>query len=464
MAKIHFSGIGGTAMIGGAYIAKQLGHEVRGSDNPLYPPTSILAKKLNVPIYEGYRSTNLEWNPDYVIIGNVLSRKNEEVETILNKAMTYYSLPEWLKYNLLFKRKPIVVSGTHGKTTTTSLISWILRYAGYDPGFLIGGFPINFEIPAYSGKEGSYFVIEGDEYDTAFFDKRAKFLHYLPQILVVTSLEYDHSDIYNSLQEIEKTFQLLLRIVPSQGQVILCNDNHSRMLKQHCFSSYQLYGTSDDSDWQVKTEIYSEKSIMKLYIFYKNKEFCVLRTKLFGLYNALNILCAVSVAHTIGVPISGIVDGIEEFRGVRRRQEVFLEVEDRIYIDDFAHHPTAIQETLKAIRAKYPNKYIVAIFEPRSNTTVTNIFQNEIAESLSISDEIWITPIYREEKIPIEKRLNKEELIKTLTDKGKISKLVKDFDEIFDYLISDVKSNSVIVLLSNGACGNIRERLVAHYR
>jgi len=378
--------------------------------------------------------------------------------------MTYYSLPEWLKYNLLFKRKPIVVSGTHGKTTTTSLISWILRYAGYDPGFLIGGFPINFEIPAYSGKEGSYFVIEGDEYDTAFFDKRAKFLHYLPQILVVTSLEYDHSDIYNSLQEIEKTFQLLLRIVPSQGQVILCNDNHSRMLKQHCFSSYQLYGTSDDSDWQVKTEIYSEKSIMKLYIFYKNKEFCVLRTKLFGLYNALNILCAVSVAHTIGVPISGIVDGIEEFRGVRRRQEVFLEVEDRIYIDDFAHHPTAIQETLKAIRAKYPNKYIVAIFEPRSNTTVTNIFQNEIAESLSISDEIWITPIYREEKIPIEKRLNKEELIKTLTDKGKISKLVKDFDEIFDYLISDVKSNSVIVLLSNGACGNIRERLVAHYR
>lgn len=464
MVKIHFSGIGGTAMIGGAYIAKQLGHEVHGSDNPLYPPTSILAEKLNVPIYKGYRSTNLEWNPDYVIIGNVLSRGNEEVETILNKGMTYYSLPEWLKQNVLFKRKPIVVSGTHGKTTTTSLIAWILRYAGYDPGFLIGGFPINFEIPAYSGKEGSYFVIEGDEYDTAFFDKRAKFLHYLPQILVVTSLEYDHSDIYNSLQEIEKTFQLLLRIVPSQGQVILCNDNHARMLKQQCFSTCQLYGTADDSDWRVITEIDSEKSMMKLYVLYKNKEFCVLRTKLFGIYNALNILCAVAVAHTIGVPIGSIVDGIEEFRGVRRRQEVFLEVEDRIYIDDFAHHPTAIQETLKAIKAKYPDKYIIAIFEPRSNTTVTNIFQNEITESLSISDEILLTPIYREEKIPIEKRLNKEELINSLTKKGKIGKLAGDFDEIFKYLTSDVKSNSVIVLMSNGSCGNIRERLVAYYR
>ncbi|MGC8738145.1 MAG: UDP-N-acetylmuramate:L-alanyl-gamma-D-glutamyl-meso-diaminopimelate ligase [Candidatus Hydrogenedens sp.] len=464
MAKIHFSGIGGTAMIGGAYIAKQLGHEIQGSDNQLYPPTSILVEKLNVPVYEGYYSTNLEWKPDYAIIGNVLSRGNEEVETILNRGMPYYSLPEWLKHHVLFKRKPIVVSGTHGKTTTTSIIAWLLKYAGYDPGYLIGGFPINFEIPAYSGKENSYFVIEGDEYDTAFFDKRAKFLHYLPQILVITSLEYDHSDIYSNLQEIEKTFQLLLRIVPSQGFVILCNDNHARTLKQHCFSTCQLYGTSDNAEWRVITEIELEKTMMKLHILYKGKELCVLRTKLFGIHNALNILCAVAVANTIGIPVNSIVDGIEEFRGVRRRQEVFLEVEDKIYIDDFAHHPTAIQETLKALKAKYPDKYLVAIFEPRSNTTVTNIFQHEIAESLSIADEIWLTPIYREEKIPIEKRLNKEELINSIKNKRKTGKLAENFEEVFKYLLSGVKSNSVIVLMSNGACGNIRERLIAHYR
>ncbi|MGC8844983.1 MAG: glutamate ligase domain-containing protein, partial [Candidatus Hydrogenedens sp.] len=197
---------------------------------------------------------------------------------------------------------------------------------------------------------------------------------------------------------------------------------------------------------------------------YKGKELCVLRTKLFGIHNALNILCAVAVANTIGIPVNSIVDGIEEFRGVRRRQEVFLEVEDKIYIDDFAHHPTAIQETLKALKAKYPDKYLVAIFEPRSNTTVTNIFQHEIAESLSIADEIWLTPIYREEKIPIEKRLNKEELINSIKNKRKTGKLAENFEEVFKYLLSGVKSNSVIVLMSNGACGNIRERLIAHYR
>ncbi len=464
MAKIHFIGIGGTAMIGGAYIAKQLGHEIRGSDNPLYPPTSILAKKLDVPIYEGFNAKNLEWNPDYVIIGNALSRGNDEVEAVLNNHIPYFSLPEWLKQNVLFRRNPIVVTGTHGKTTTTSLIAWILKYAGYDLGYLIGGFPVNFEIPAYLGKEGSYFVIEGDEYDTAFFDKRAKFFHYLPQILIVTSLEYDHSDIYSSLQEIEKSFQLLLRSVPSNGEILLCGENHARILEKYSLSPCQLYGLSEGLDWRVKLEIDETPEKMKLYIFKKEKELCVLRTGLFGIHNALNILCAVAVTHSLGVSTKSIVDGVEGFQGVRRRQEVFLEIENKIFIDDFAHHPTAIQETLKALRTKYQGKYLIVIFEPRSNTTVTNIFQNEIMESLSVADEIWLTPIYREEKIPIEKRLDKETLIRELKEKGKKSHQSKNYDDILEYLITNVKEDAVITLMSNGACGNLREKLVPHYK
>ncbi len=464
MSKVHFSGIGGTAMIGGAYIAKALGHEVRGSDNPLYPPTSLLTKMLNVPIYEGYDSKNLGWNPDYVIIGNALSRGNKEVEAVLNNNIPYYSLPEWLKQNVLFHRKNIVVTGTHGKTTTTSLIAWILKYAGYDPGFLIGGFPINFEIPAYLGQKGSYFVIEGDEYDTAFFDKRAKFLHYLPHILVVTSLEYDHSDIYNNLDEIEKAFRMLLRITPSKGLVVLCQDNHANVLKEHCYCPYQLYGTSEGSHWRVKTEIKYEDNKMRVYIYYKNKELCVINTNLFGMHNALNILSAVAVTHSIGVSINDIIQGIEGFKGIKRRQEVFLEVDSRIFVDDFAHHPTAIYETIKALKAKYPDKYLVAIFEPRSNTTVTNIFQNEIAESLLIADEIWLTPIYREEKIPEERRLDKQAIIQFHNNRGKVSKWAENFDEIFNYITTDLKKNAVVVFMSNGACGNLRERIINYYR
>ncbi len=464
MAKIHFSGIGGTAMIGGAFIAKQIGHEIRGSDNPLYPPTSLLIEKLGVTIYEGYNSKNLDWNPDYVIIGNVLSRGNEEVETILNRRIPYYSLPEWLKNNILFKRKPIVISGTHGKTTTTSLIAWILHYAGYNPGYLIGGFPLNFEIPAYSGKENSYFVIEGDEYDTAFFDKRAKFLHYIPDILVVTSLEYDHSDIYSGIQEIEKTFHLLLKMVPRSGMVFLCKDNYANILSKYCFSKCQMYGYSEDSDWRVTSEMNTNTKQMELSIYHKDKGLCSLKTNLFGKHNALNILCSVSVAYTLGIDIKNIIEAVKEFRSVKRRQEVFLEVDSKMFIDDFAHHPTAIQETLRAIKGKYPDKYILAIFEPRSNTTVTNIFQCELAEAFSIADEVWLAPIYREEKIPPEKRLDKETLMKTLLDKGKVSKFYLNFDEIFNDLITVKKENMVVVIMSNGACGNIRERLTNYYR
>lgn len=463
MARIHFSGVGGTAMIGGAYIAKQMGHEIRGSDNPLYPPTSILAKKLGIPIYEQYSANNLEWNPDYVIIGNALSRGNEEVEAILSRRIPYTSLPEWLRHNVLFKRKPVVVAGTHGKTTTTSLIAWVLQYAGLEPGFLIGGYPLNFDFPSFLGKEDSYFVIEGDEYDTAFFDKRAKFLHYLPQVLVVTSLEYDHSDIYNNIQEIEKAFQLLLRIVPKEGMVFLCEDNHAKMLRDYSFSQCQTYGFSKEAIWRVERRMDTDLNKMELSIFYKGKKLCTIQPNLFGKHNTLNILGTVAVSHSLGVSLDMIKGGIESFAGVKRRQEVFLKVDKKVFVDDFAHHPTAIRETLSALKEKYPDKKLIAIFEPRSNTTVTNIFQKELSESLEMADEVWLTPIYREEKIPIEKRLDTEKLICSLHDKGKRAEAAYNFDEIFDYLCNKLDDNTVVALMSNGACGNLRERLLNYF-
>ncbi|HOK08166.1 MAG TPA: UDP-N-acetylmuramate:L-alanyl-gamma-D-glutamyl-meso-diaminopimelate ligase [Candidatus Hydrogenedens sp.] len=461
--KIHFSGIGGTAMIGGAYLAKQKGYEIRGSDNPLYPPTSILVKKLSVPIYECYKSSNLDWGPDIVVIGNALSRGNEEVETVLDKRMTYTSLPEWLRYNILQKRKSIVVSGTHGKTTTTSLIAWILKVANMKPGYLIGGYPIDFEFPAELGEENSYFVIEGDEYDTAFFDKRAKFLHYLPQVVVITSLEYDHSDIYNNIHEIEKAFQLLLRTVPSKGLVCLCGDNNAQILKEYCFSQSITYGFSDECLWKTKVEFSADNKQMEQHIYYKDKYLGKVTTSLFGNHNALNILCGVAVTHSLGIPFSVIRDGISSFRGVRRRQEIFFMAQGKTFIDDFAHHPTAIKETLLSFKMKYPDKRIIAVFEPRSNTTVTNIFQNEITDALSLANEVWITPIYREEKIPEEKRLNKIEIVEILNKRGIKANNAKTYDEIFQYLCNNLEGEVIVILMSNGACGHLRENIQNYY-
>lgn len=464
MSKVHFTGIGGVAMIGGAYLAKQLGHEVKGSDNPLYPPTSILAKQLNVPIYTGYSASNLDWNPDYVIIGNALSRGNAEVEEVLNRRLRFYSLPEWLRLEILSNRIPIVISGTHGKTTTTSLVAWILKKNNYNPGYLIGGMPLGFEFPAEVGQPGGYFVIEGDEYDTAFFDKRPKFLHYLPQILAVTSIEFDHSDIYNNIEEIRNAFRLLFRVVPEKGVVIINSNIEIQYFKPHILSYCETFGYDEGSVWRCIPTKDKDTHEMLVDIRYKEKSIGIVRAKLIGRHNALNIVCATAICHHIGLDFEQIRTAIETFQGVRRRQEVFLQHKGNIYIDDFAHHPTAIRETLYAIRDKYPNKKLIAIFEPRSNTTVTNLFQKELGESLSIADEVWITPIYREEKIQPDKRLDKEQLRCDITKQGKICRCACDFAEIYQYLTKQIEDNSVIVLMSNGACGNLRQQLEQAYK
>lgn len=467
MAKIHFSGIGGTAMVGGAFLALQLGHEIRGSDVELYPPTSLLIKKLDSHVYKGYSESNLDWKPDYVVIGNALSRGNPEVEGVLAKGIPFYSLPEWLRLNILNRRKNIVVSGTHGKTTTTSLIAWILKFCGFEPGYLVGGYPKNFEIPAELGREDSYFVIEGDEYDSAFFDKRAKFLHYLPNLLVVTSLEFDHSDIYSSLADIEKAFILLLKLVPSNGCVFLCGDNNASTLKDRVFSKVQLYGISSDNDWTVELGEVSENKgkFRKLKIYWKGKKEVEVETILWGKHNALNILSAVAVCKYLALSYEGIKEAIRSFEGVKRRQEVFLEVPDRnvVYMDDFAHHPTSIKETIFALREKYNDMKILVVFEPRSNTSVTNLMQREYIDAFSYADEVIIGPIYRVERIPENLRLNRELIITHLSKIGIKSFYTDSFSEIFDYITNSKINNTVIVLMSNGACGNLRESIISLY-
>lgn len=466
MSKVHFSGIGGTAMVGGAFLALQLGHEVRGSDNPLYPPTSELVKKLNVQVYVGFSKENLSWNPDIVIIGNALSRGNEEVEEVLNKRIPFTSLPEWLRVNILNKRKNIVVSGTHGKTTTTSLISWILKCCGVEPGYLIGGYPKNFEVPAELGSAESFFVIEGDEYDTAFFDKRAKFFHYLPYFLIVTSLEFDHGDIYSSITDIEKAFTLLLRMVPSEGCVFLCGDNHSVFLRDKVYSEVQLYGLNSDCDWTVELGGYSEERVYtKLCVYYRGKKVIRVETTLFGRHNILNVLCAVAMSKYLSLSDKDIKEAVKSFKGVRRRQEAFLEVKERDlkYIDDFAHHPTAIRETLAGIRSRFPGKRLIVVFEPRSNTSVTNIMQGDYEKAFEDADEVVIGPIYRGDKLPKEIKLNRECIVENLSKLGKRALWTDSFDEIFEYITKPEIRGAVVVLMSNGNCGNLRERIVRLY-
>ncbi|MCX8064271.1 MAG: Mur ligase family protein [Candidatus Hydrogenedentes bacterium] len=467
MSKIHFSGIGGTAMLGGAFLALQLGHEIRGSDGELYPPTSVLVERLNSHIYKGYSKSNLDWAPDYVIIGNALSRGNPEVEEVLNRRISFFSLPEWLRLNILSRRKSIVVSGTHGKTTTTSLIAWILKFCGFDPGYLVGGYPKNFEKPAELGRDNSFFVIEGDEYDTAFFDKRAKFFHYLPYLLIVTSLEFDHGDIYSSLEEIEKAFGLLLRLVPSDGYVFLCGDNNAFSLKDKAFSKVQLYGCSERNDWVVKADgqDLGKRQFRRLSIYWKGKKEIEVDTSLSGKHNALNILVAVALSKYLSISNNAISEAIRSFRGVGRRQEVFLEIPERnvVYIDDFAHHPTAIKETIIGLRERYPNKRILAIFEPRSNTSVTNIMQEEYQESFSYADEVIIGPIHREEKIPENLKLDRQSIVNYLLKNGIKAVYTNDFSYILEYITSDDVKDAVVLLMSNGACGNLRERIISLY-
>ncbi len=458
LPKVHFCGIGGLAMLAGARLALEAKWEVRGSDGVLYPPASEMVQDLGVIVAEGYDVKNLDWNPDLVVIGNALSRGNQEVEEILRRKMKYVSLPEWLKETVLRQRFPVVISGTHGKTTTAALTAYLLERTGHNPGFLIGGQPLDFRYSSRIGEEGKPFVIEGDEYDTAFFDKRAKFFHYLPNIAVVTSIEHDHSDIYDSVTEIETAFRLMLRQISDDGWLVVCADNdRARKIAEHAFCNVATYGFTNGVTWRGEMTG-MPGGFNGLTVFRENKRWAELAVPLTGRHNLQNALAAVAVAGILGSKPSDIQEAIMKFRGVRRRMEVFLDAWGMSFVDDFAHHPTAIRETIAAARTRW-NGRVIVLLEPRSNSMVRNIFQDELNEALSDADIVWMGPLYREERISASERLDRRAVAEKLNKSGVEAHWSNDVEEIVQGVLAVGRAGDVVLILSNGAFGGIYRRL-----
>jgi UDP-N-acetylmuramate: L-alanyl-gamma-D-glutamyl-meso-diaminopimelate ligase len=452
---VHFSGIGGTGMVAGARLAVEAGWEVRGSDNPLYPPTSEMVAGLNVPVATKYAAEHLDWHPEQVVIGNALSRGNPEVEAVLLRQMHYVSLPEWLKEHVLRGRRPIAVCGTHGKTTTTALTAFLLDRCGLSPGFFIGGQPQDFEHSARLGVDGGPFVIEGDEYDTAFFDKRAKFFHYLPEIAVVTSLEFDHGDIYPDIGSIELAFQRMLRQISPEGWLLCCADNSAVDLKDHAFSRVATYGFTEGATWRGEV-VGSVDGCQEVRVYREGAQWTDLKVPMAGRHNLHNALAGVAVAATLGAEAGAISEAMMAFKGVRRRMEIFLDVGGVIFIDDFAHHPTAIRETIGAARSRWPERRLRVLFEPRSNTTVTRQFQDDFTAAFLEADEVHLAPIYRPERIPEGERLEREGVIAALRSRGIVA-FCSDFQAIADAITKDGREGDVVLMLSNGAFGGLYE-------
>ncbi|MCW8109848.1 UDP-N-acetylmuramate:L-alanyl-gamma-D-glutamyl-meso-diaminopimelate ligase [Alteromonas ponticola] len=441
---VHILGICGSFMGGIAAIAKAQGHIVTGSDQNVYPPMSTQLESLGITLTEGFDEAQFHPQPDVVIIGNALSRGNAAVEYVLNRNIPYISGPQWLLENVLQERWVIGVSGTHGKTTTSSMVAWLLEYAGLQPGFLIGGVPQNFGISARLGNS-PFFVIEADEYDSAFFDKRSKFVHYHPQTLVINNLEFDHADIFADLAAIQTQFHHLVRTVPGNGLILSPKSNQAinETLGRGCWSAQQYAGT----DWQYEL-IKSDGSAFK--VRYAGKVVGEVYWDLLGLHNVQNGLMAIAAAHHAGVTLTDAIEGLAQFKNVKRRLEVRGKVNDITVYDDFAHHPTAIALTIQGLREKVGKQRIFAVLEPRSNTMKMGHHQEELVASWQTADQTLL----------LEPKGLSWSLSKLASTSNSPATCFSEVSQIIDYLIQHVRSGDNILIMSNGGFDNIHQRLL----
>jgi UDP-N-acetylmuramate: L-alanyl-gamma-D-glutamyl-meso-diaminopimelate ligase len=456
--QIYFIGICGTAMATTAAMLKDLGYEVRGSDEGVYPPMSDFLARKGIPAYNGFNSTNLAPRPDLVVVGNALSRGNPEIEYMLNAKMRYASLPETIKSFLLHDKTPVVVTGTHGKTTTTSMISWALHSAGLNPDFLIGGIARNFQ-SSYGLGGGAHFVIEGDEYDSAFFDKGPKFLHYLPEVAVIGNLEFDHADIYPNLDAIKLQFARLVNLIPERGYLAVGGDSASTLeASAKSFCRKETFGLGAGNDW-IAQDIDIKDDHLSFKTFYKGEFFLSVRLAIYGIYNVRNCLATIAVLHHLGVDKDSMRAAMESFQGVLRRLQKIDEVSGISIYEDFAHHPTAVRETLQTLRQTFHPKRLWAIYEPRSATSRRNVFQREFADALAYADCIALPPLYKPEKTPEGQRLDEEQLIKDLHEAGRTAWNLPNVECIIRKVCEEAQAGDLIVLLSNGGFDNIYQKL-----
>ncbi|MGD0913447.1 MAG: UDP-N-acetylmuramate:L-alanyl-gamma-D-glutamyl-meso-diaminopimelate ligase [Terracidiphilus sp.] len=460
---IHLSGICGTAMASLAGLLQLEGHRITGSDKAAYPPMSDLLRELGIPIMEPYDETNLTPTPDLVVIGNALSRGNPEVERVLDERIPFTSMAALLHDEFLKGRESLVVAGTHGKTTTTSMLAWVYQTASrskpeLEPSFLIGGVAENFAT-SFQLKPARTFIVEGDEYDTAFFDKGPKFLHYFPDALILTHVEFDHADIYADLDAVKTAFKRLVNLVPRRGLIVAYDANANvTECVEHALCRVERYGFSDSADWQIRNMRYAN-GVSRWEVWHVGALWAELEMQLAGEHNALNATAAAALAFGCGITKDEIAEALKTFKSVKRRLEVRAEVGGVTVIEDFAHHPTAIRETLRALRAVYPGARLWAVLEPRSNTLRRKVLEADLVASLALADHVVLAGVYQQQRIPDAERLHPEEVVDALNNAGTPAELLENADAIVEGIAPRLAAGDVVAILSNGGFDGIYEKL-----
>jgi UDP-N-acetylmuramate: L-alanyl-gamma-D-glutamyl-meso-diaminopimelate ligase len=465
---IHLSGICGTAMASLAGLLQLQGHRITGSDKAAYPPMSDLLRSLGIPVAEPYNETNLDPVPDLVVIGNALSRGNPEVERVLDERIPFASMAALLREEFLTGRESLVIAGTHGKTTTTSMLAWIYQVASreipeLEPSFLIGGVAENFG-SSFQLRPTRTFILEGDEYDTAFFDKGPKFLHYFPDALILTHVEFDHADIYADLTAVKTAFKRLVNLVPRRGLIVAydASENVTECV-QNALCRVERYGFSDAADWQLKNLRHADGTT-HWEVWHSGEMWGELEMRMAGEHNALNATAAAALAFGQGLSKQAIQQALATFKSVKRRLELRAQIAGIDVIEDFAHHPTAIRETLRALRSVYPRARLWAVLEPRSNTLRRKVLEKDLVASLRMADHVILAGVYQQQRIPDAERLHPEDVVQMLNGEGTPAELLPDADAIVDGIAPRLAQGDVVAILSNGGFDGIYEKLPARLK
>ncbi|RLB15307.1 MAG: UDP-N-acetylmuramate:L-alanyl-gamma-D-glutamyl-meso-diaminopimelate ligase [Deltaproteobacteria bacterium] len=460
---IHLMGICGTAMASLAGALKEQGYKVTGSDRNAYPPMSLFLEKIRVPVLQGFKPENLDPRPDLVVVGNVVTRENPEAKALAQLHIPFISLPQALNHFVMKGKKRIVIAGTHGKTTTSSLAAWVLEVAGMDPGFMIGGIPRDFDKGLKLGNS-DFFVVEGDEYDTAFFDKGPKFFHYNPWALILTSIEYDHADIYDNLDQLKGNFLSLIQLVPGHG-CIIANAEDPLVMEavQNTPCLVYTYGMGKEADCRlVRTS--RNQGMTEVILAVKGGATLRLYTGLYGKHNLSNLMAVVLLSQWLHIPQQTLKKAAMTFSGVKRRQEVLGEEKGILVLDDFAHHPTAVKETIRAVKEAFPERRLIAVFEPRSNSSRRNVFQAKYTKSFDMADLAMIPEPPMMEKIPVKERFSSSKLVQDLQKKGIEAYYVPQPDKLLQQLLSMVKPGDTVLFMSNGDFDNLPHRFLKSLR
>lgn len=459
VSRIHLIAICGTGMAALACMLKDMGYAVTGSDVGIYPPVSLLLESHHIPVMMGYDPAHLDHRPDLIVVGNAVSRNNPEIIGMIESKIPYCSMPQAINQFAARNRRSVVVAGTHGKTTTSSLIAWILHSAGLDPSFIIGGILKNFG-SNYRCGHGDIIVLEGDEYDTAFFDKKSKFLHYTPYRAVLTGIEFDHADIFTGINQIELAFQEFLHRIPDDGKLFAFDSGISiEAVLNSGQSVFDRYGQNPASRWCARNLILNSSG-MQFDVFHAGSLFGHYKTPLLGRHNVWNALAAIAVADSIDISKDITASAIASFQGVRRRQEIRGCVNGVTVMDDFAHHPTAVQETILAVKPHCSDGRLIAVFEPGTHTSMRAIFQNTYPAAFLGADEVCIRKPSRIEKVPLQERLSPEKLVEDMNDIGLNAQLFPDTQSIVRHLVQTVRPNDIVLIMSNSGFDNIHQHLI----